>query len=44
MSQMKGLKELTLLVSSETVAGRYGKIRAVAEMQQRPPYLPFLIM
>jgi hypothetical protein len=39
---MKGLKELKLLVSNETVVGRYGAVRTTAEIQQDPPYLPFL--
>jgi hypothetical protein len=41
MSQMKGLKELKLLVSNETDAGRYGGVREIDEIWQRPPYLPF---
>ncbi|HET6363731.1 MAG TPA: hypothetical protein VFG02_01655, partial [Nitrospirota bacterium] len=40
MPQMKGLKELKLLVSNETFAGRYGEIREIAEIKQHPPYLP----
>jgi hypothetical protein len=38
---MKGLKELKLLVSNETFAGRYDGVREIAEIQH-PPYLPFL--
>ncbi len=38
---MKGLKELKLLVSNETLGGRYGEVREIAEIQHHPPYLPF---
>jgi hypothetical protein len=37
---MKGLKELKLLVSNETVTGRYDGVREIVEMQHLS-YLPF---
>jgi hypothetical protein len=40
MPQMKGLKELKLLVSNETFAGSYDGVREIAEIQHSP-YLPF---
>jgi hypothetical protein len=45
MPQMKGLKELTLLVSNKTDAGWYGGIQTVTgHAQQHPPYQLLLLI
>ncbi len=38
MPQMKGLKELKLLVSNETGAGGYCGLGALLNVARRPPY------
>ncbi len=43
MPQVKGLKELKLLVSNEKETGRYGGSAGCRTVHQLPSYLPSLV-